>query len=106
MLRSVTFISFAFFVLLTSTSSYAAFDYSKSSIPTDEIISGGPGKDGIPALTHPRLVTAEEATFLNEDDLVLGVRIKDEARAYPIKILNWHEAVNDTVADTPILATW
>ena len=86
------------------------FDLSIHSIPIEEILSGGPGKDGIPSLTDPVFVRAEEAKFLGGRDRVLGVALSGEARAYPIKILNWHEAVNDTIitekGSTPILATW
>lgn len=84
----------------------AAFDFTKHSIPTGEIRGGGPPKDGIPALVDPKLVTAGEAGFLKESDKVLGVYLNGVARAYPVKILNWHEAVNDSIGDLPILATW
>ena len=73
------------------------FDTSNHSIPLDEIHSGGPPKDGIPALYDPEFVTADEATFLKPQDRVLGLFINGEAKAYPIWILNWHELVNDRV---------
>ena len=91
------------------------FDLTKHSIPIEEILSGGPPKDGIPSLTDPVFVRAEEAKFLKGSDRVIGVVIGEEtgggaARAYPIKILNWHEAVNDTIitekSSTALLATW
>ena len=91
------------------------FDLTKHSIPIEEILSGGPPKDGIPSLTDPVFVSVEEAKFLEDSDRVIGVVIGEEtgggaARAYPIKILNWHEAVNDTIitdkGSTALLATW
>jgi hypothetical protein len=85
---------------------FEGFDYSKHSIPVEEIQSGGPRKDGIPSLVNPEFIPADEATFLEDSDKVIGVSVRGEAKAYPIKILNWHEAVNDTLGGKPILATW
>ncbi len=82
------------------------FDLTRHSVPTQEIRSGGPAKDGIPSLTDPLFVTADKADFLRESDRVLGVALGKEAKAYPVKILNWHEAVNDSIGGTAILATW
>ncbi|MBI3458128.1 MAG: DUF3179 domain-containing protein [Candidatus Rokubacteria bacterium] len=83
-----------------------AFDLSSSSVPQEEIVSGGPPKDGIPALTDPEVVSAEGATYLRPDDRVLGVAVGQQARAYPIRILNWHEVVNDRVWGVPITVTY
>ena len=82
------------------------FDFSKHSVPLDQIMSGGPGKDGIPAILNPRFVTAAKAAFLKDEDRILGIAREEEAKAYPIKILNWHEIVNDTLARKPILVTY
>lgn len=82
------------------------FDFSRHSVPVDEIKSGGPGKDDIPAIISPKFVPAARADFLKDGDRVLGVELNGEARAYPARILNWHEAVNDTIAKRPILVTW
>lgn len=74
------------------------FDLSGSLIPKREIHGGGPPRDGIPALNDPARVSAENAdTWLDEDDRVMGLAMGDEAVAYPIRILNWHELVNDVV---------
>jgi hypothetical protein len=64
--------------------------------------SGGPPKDGIPSLTNPKTVPVGEADFLDPGDRVIGVEITGQARAYPLRILNHHEIVNDRLADTPI----
>jgi len=67
-------------------------------IPFSEVLDGGPGKNGIPSIDEPRFITAKEADYLEDDDLVLGFADGGEVRAYPHKILDWHEIVND---DTP-----
>jgi len=83
------------------------FSLSPAIIPIDQIVSGGPPKDGIPALNTPRMVTAEVAkTWLQADDRVLGVVVGKQARAYPIRILNWHEVVNDRLGKQSLVVTW
>lgn len=84
----------------------AGFDYSRHSIPVEDIQSGGPGKDGIPSITSPRFVAADKAVFLKDDDRVIGIEMEGAARAYPASILNWHEAVNDRIGNSAILVTW
>jgi hypothetical protein len=76
------------------------------SIPVDEIFDGGPGKDGIPALTNPDFIAGSEADYLEDEDLVLGFVSGDEARAYPHKILDWHEIINDRLDETYISVTY
>jgi hypothetical protein len=83
-----------------------AFDLSHATIPLNEIRSGGPPKDGIPAISNPVVVVREHADFLKKDDRVIGVAIGGKARAYPISILNQHEIVNDRLGDTPIAVTY
>ena len=73
------------------------FDLSNSSLPPEQIIRGGPPRDGIPALTNPKHVTAADAVYLNPTDRVVGITLKGQSRAYPIGILNWHEIVNDDI---------
>ena len=84
----------------------ADWDYSKKSIPLDEIMSGGPPRDGIPALTIPKFVPAAQAEMLRDDEQVLGVFINGVAKAYPTRILSWHELVNDYYRDLPVLVSW
>jgi hypothetical protein len=67
-------------------------------IPVAEVRDGGPGKDGIPSIDEPEFINANDADYLNDDDLVLGFADGSEVRAYPHKILDWHEIIND---DTP-----
>jgi hypothetical protein len=82
------------------------FDTSFSLIPAEDIMTGGPPKDGIPALTSPELLAADEAGYLSPEDLIIGVVQDGEARAYPLKILMWHEIVNDELAGQPIAVTY
>ena len=64
-------------------------------IRAEEITWGGVVKDGIPALDNPDLISATKATYLRDDDLVFGVSINGDARAYPLRIMGWHEMFND-----------
>jgi hypothetical protein len=82
------------------------FDIEGSLIPEDEIHHGGPQRDGIPALSNPEFITAAEAAWLKPDDRVIGIEIDSERRAYPIRILNYHEIVNDRIADTYFAITY
>ncbi len=84
----------------------SGFNLDNAIVPKDEILSGGPPKDGIPALLTPTFVPAGTAKFIRDKDQVIGVTINGESKAYPIKILNWHEAVNDTLGGKPIVVTY
>lgn len=72
------------------------------SIPREEVFDGGPGKDGIPALANPEMISVDEATYLNDDDLVIGYKRGNDIRAYPHRILDWHEIINDEVDSHPV----
>lgn len=67
----------------------------KLQVPSEDIKRGGPPKDGIPSVTNPKTVSVNEADFLNDDDRVIGVTVDKQSRAYPIRMLNYHECVND-----------
>jgi hypothetical protein len=82
------------------------WDFTKHAIPVEQIMSGGPPRDGIPALTNPKYVPADEAGFMKEDERVLGVALNGVARAYPTRILSHHELVNDRFGDLPVLVSW
>lgn len=71
-------------------------------IRLEEIAWGGVAVDGIPALDNPTMIAAAAATYLNPDDAVFGVEINGDARAYPLRIANWHEMVNDIVGGVPV----
>ncbi len=82
------------------------FDVTRHSIPLREIRGGGPPKDGIPALVNPKFVAAQEIRGLRDQDQVLGIAFGEEAKAYPVGILTWHELVNDRVGGRPVLVSW
>ena len=82
------------------------FNVNNAIVPQAEILSGGPPKDGIPAILEPHFVHPNQAAFMDPSDHVFGIRIGKEVRAYPIKILNWHEVVNDTLDGVPIVVTF
>lgn len=67
-------------------------------IPQNRVVDGGPGKDGIPALSNPQFISTSQATYLSDNDLVVGYRNGNDIRAYSHNILNWHEIVNDDVS--------
>jgi hypothetical protein len=71
-------------------------------IRLEEIYWGGVPVDGIPPLDNPAMVAAEEAGYLVDDDLVFGLEIDGDARAYPLRILGWHEMMNDVVGGVPV----
>jgi hypothetical protein len=82
------------------------FDVTERSVPLERIVSGGPGKDDIPAIDEPRFLSAGQADFLADDDLVIGVVGTTTAKAYPLRILTWHEVVNDHLDDTAVAVTF
>jgi len=78
-----------------------------SLIPESDILSGGPPKDGIPALTFPKVEPGNlGSTWLNDDDFILGVVVNGHARAYPVRILNWHEIINDRIGKKRFVITY
>ncbi len=82
-------------------------DFSKRTIDFAEIVSGGPPKDGIPALDRPRFVDVRDAdSWLKDREPVVLVAVNGAAKAYPLQILIWHEIVNDVVGDTPVTITF
>ncbi len=77
-------------------------DVLPSRIRVEEIEWGGVRVDGIPALTNPRMIPAAAATYLIPEEPVFGLSIHGDTRAYPLRILDWHEMVNDRVGGVPI----
>ena len=71
-------------------------------IRLEEIVWGGVRKDGIPALVNPALIEADAADYLSPEELVFGVEINGDVRAYPLRILDWHEMFNDVVGGVPV----
>ncbi len=82
-------------------------DFSKYSVDLSEILSGGPPRDGIPPIDHPKFTTpAEAAKWLEAEEPVMVFRHRKEVKAYPLQILIWHEIVNDTVGGKPVVVTF
>ncbi|MCH7859796.1 MAG: DUF3179 domain-containing protein [Candidatus Marinimicrobia bacterium] len=75
-------------------------------IPVDEVFGGGPGKDGIPAISNPQFAAAKDVGFLADNSLVVGVKVGAETRAYPHLILDWHEIVNDQISSSNYALTY
>ena len=110
-LRSIAALAAA--ILLMPATASAQFsgnwktDFSKHTVPLDEIVSGGPPKDGIPAIDHPKFVTVGQADrWLEDREPVVVVDLGGEAKAYPLRILIRHEIVNDVVGGTPVTVTY
>ncbi len=71
-------------------------------IRLEEITWGGVLKDGIPALTNPKLIAPAQAAYLTPDELVFGIEINGDIRAYPLRIMDWHEMLNDVIGGVPV----
>ena len=81
------------------------FDLRGALVPVEAIEAGGPPRDGIAAIDHPKYVVAERAGLAGTDR-VLGLALGGVARAYPVRILNWHEIVNDRIGEQPVAVTY
>ncbi len=81
-------------------------DFSKHLAPFGEFQSGGPGKDGIPAIDRPRFAAVAATAFLTPQEPVIALELNGDARAYPLQILIWHEIVNDVVGGVPVAVTF
>lgn len=81
-------------------------DFARTSVDFNEILSGGPPKDGIPAIDNPTFRKAVDESRLSPREPVLTLELGGQARAYPIRYLMWHEIVNDTVAGVPVAVTF
>lgn len=91
------------------------FDLSTSLVPAGDIVASGLARDAMPALDDPPVMPAagvaefnadHRGSYLVSDDRVIGVTIGGQSRAYPVRVLNWHEVVNDTLAGVPIAVTY
>ena len=74
----------------------------KFDIRPEEIVWGGVQVDGIPALDNPTHISVSQATYLQDNDEVFGVEINGDIRAYPLRIMGWHEMFNDVVGGVPV----
>lgn len=81
-------------------------DFSKSNVDFTEIISGGPQKDGIPAIDDPKFKPAGKISDLGDKEPVIALEINGSAKAYPLRVLMWHEIVNDMLDGVPVTITY
>jgi hypothetical protein len=91
---------------LSLAAGFNGFDVSNALVPLNEIRSGGPPRDGIPAIDRPRFVSPGAARGLQADDLVVSVTVGGRARAYPLRILVHHEIVNDQLGGRALAITY
>lgn len=91
------------------------FDLGTCTVPVSRLAAAGFPRDGVPALTDPEFVPAAQVAAINEaergkflvpSDRVIGLELGGEARAYPLRLLNWHEVVNDRVGGVPVAVTY
>jgi hypothetical protein len=91
----------------SGASSQFSTDFSMHSIPYSEVLSGGPPKDGIPAVDNPQYVSIDEADdWIEALEPVILLQSGESARAYPVQILMWHEVVNDVLGGEPVVVTF
>jgi hypothetical protein len=92
--------------LRVSTSGWKT-DFTRRTVPLDEISSGGPPRDGIPPIDRPRFDSVTQADgWLKPQEPVVHLAVAGDARAYPLQILIWHEIVNDDVGGAPVVVTF
>lgn len=81
---------------------FRPFNLKHLQIDRSQLLSGGPPKDGIPALSRPKVVPVGRLAPNRPAMRVIGVQVNGASRAYPLAILNWHEVINDTLGGKPI----
>jgi len=89
-----------------SAATMNGFDLDGALVPASEIFSGGPPKDGIPAIDKPVFVKATAAKTMHDNDRVLAITSNGISKAYPIRIMNYHEIVNDRFGEEMIAVTY
>lgn len=99
-------ISLAFATASCAEDTINGFKLTDLRIEREAIKSGGPPRDGIPSIDTPKFISPEKADYMQDDDLVLSYTHGETTRAYPLRILVWHEIVNETIAGKPILVTY
>ena len=115
-MRSLRYLAAPILVVLATTAGadpaqwereWPQTDFTRTTIDFAEVISGGPPKDGIPAIWEPAHIPVADETRLHDREPVLTYEVEGEApRAYPIRYLMWHEIVNDVVGGLPIAVTY
>ena len=91
---------------LASARTINGFPVDNSTVPVEHLKRAAPAKDSIPALDAPRFVAAAEVAHLADTDEVFSLSVKGETRAYPLRVLVWHEVVNDRFGDQAVTVTY
>ncbi len=104
--HSVLFIILIAFQNTALAKNINGFDLNNLSIDQTEVFSGGPGKDGIPSIDHPKFIAPTDVLFLHDNDMVISFTQGAITKAYPIRILIWHEITNDTINGKAITVTY
>ncbi len=81
-------------------------DFDRTSVDFSEILSGGPPKDGIPSIDNPKFAAASDVDNIPATEPVIRLEINGDKRAYPLRVMTWHEIVNDTVGGVPVAVTY
>lgn len=108
MIQKIQFLLIVFILASTqlSGSTKNGFDLSNSIIDENKILSGGPSKDGIPSINNPKFIDVKDVDYLKDDDIIIGLNHNGIQKAYPTRILVWHEIVNDTIDDLNVAVTY
>lgn len=77
-----------------------------NTIRLDQVVWGGVRQDGIPPLHNPKMLAAGKAGYLSANDVVFGIEVNGETRAYPKRILAWHEMFTDTIQGVPLAGVY
>lgn len=81
-------------------------DFTRTAVPFGEIMSGGPPRDGIPPIDRPQFKSAADVSDIAAREPVIVYPLDENARAYPLRVLMWHEIVNDSVGGLPVAVTF
>jgi len=105
---AATFSAIAVATLFLSAGSVIANEEGSTTplVPLEKIVAGGPPKDGIPSIDKPKFVPVDKASFIEDGDIVIGLQHNGVTKAYPLKILVWHEIVNDNIGEIPVGVTY
>jgi hypothetical protein len=97
---------FALPALAVDEAALGGFDLDGALLPREEIREGGPSRDGIESVDDPEFVAVEEARWVVERNPVLGVAVGEEARVYPVHLIEPHQIVNDVLGGVPMVVTY
>lgn len=91
---------------LAAESSLGGFEVGNLTVDRAYLVSGGPGRDGIKSVDAPEFSPIQDAGWIGRDTEVIGVVVGGEAKAYPVRMLEFHQIVNDTIGGVPVVVTY